>query len=194
VLDLIILSLGLMLHMWALPYSFKNLLFDSIVRCIQLAFGIAVLFRLQPAALQPTGIGLIAGFGVGAACFMFQVLWNRGVRLRRPTLTRRFLASQAVILLFQAPAEEIFYRGVFFAVVCAIWGPLTAVVISASLTTMLAIVSSRRRVLWLGAGLLGLLCCLGYYWSQCIWAPVLIHVLNDLGFVTLSEQRNLFEA
>jgi hypothetical protein len=66
-------------------------------------------------------------------------------------------------------------------------------VVSASLTTMIAVVSSRRQLLWLGAGLLGTLCCLGYYWSQCIWAPVLIHVLNDAGFVTLSEQRNLFK-
>jgi len=193
VLDLVILSLGLMLHMWALPYSFKNLLFDTIVRGIQLAFGIIILFRLNPAAFQVTYIGLVTGLGVGVACFLFQILWNRGVRLRRSSITRSLVASQAVILLFQAPTEELFYRGVFFTVIAAIWGPFTAGVISASLTTMVTIVSSRRRILWFGSGLLGVLCCLTYYWSQCIWAPVIIHVLNDVAFVTLVEQRNLFE-
>jgi membrane protease YdiL (CAAX protease family) len=57
---------------------------------------------------------------------------------------------------------------------------------------MITVVSSRRQILWLGSGLMGILCGLGYYWSQCIWTPVLIHVLNDVGFVTLNEKRNLF--
>lgn len=193
-LDLVILSLGLMLHMWALPYSFKNLFFDSMVRCVQLIFGVIILIYLQPSVFRLTSIGLITGAGVGIACLAFQILWSRGIRLRRGAVTRSFVASQAVILLFQVPTEEIFYRGVFFTLLASIWGAFTALVISAALTTMLAVVSSRRQILWLGAGLMGLLCCLGYYWSQSIWAPVLIHVLNDVGFVTLNERRNIFES
>ena len=41
---------------------------------------------------------------------------------------------------------------------------------------------------------MGVLCGLGFYWSQSIWAPVLIHVLNDFGFVTLNERRDLFRS
>ena len=192
-LDLVILTLGLMIHMWALPYSFKNLLIDSIVRVAQLAFGIIILVFLNPSVFIPTPTGLMMGVGVGIACFLFQLLWSRGVRLRKSGITRSFVSSQLLILLFQVPTEEIFSRGVFFTLLAAIWGPFTALVISGALSTMLTIVSSRKQITWLGAGLLGLLCCLGYYWSQCIWAPVLIHVLNDVGFDTLNEQRNLFE-
>lgn len=192
-LDLVILTLGLMIHMWALPYSFKNLLIDSIVRVAQLAFGLVILVFLNPAVLVPSPTGVMMGAGVGIACFLFQLLWSRGVRLRKKGVTKSFVGSQLLILFFHVPAEEIFYRGVFFTLLATIWGPFTALVISGALSTMLAIVSSRRQILWLGAGLLGLLCCLGYYWSQCIWAPVLIHVLNDIGFDTLNEQRNLFE-
>ncbi len=191
-LDLVILSLGFMIHLWALPYSFKNLVFDTIVRIVQLGFGVTILVYLDPAVFLPSAIGLITGAGVGATCLVFQIMWNRGIRLRAETITKSFIASQFLILLFQVPTEEIFYRGVFFTLLSAIWGPFTALLISAALSAMIAVVSSRRRILWLGSGLVGLLCGLGYYWSRSIWAPVLIHVLNDLGFVTLNEQRDLF--
>ncbi len=178
--------------MFALPYSFKNLVIDSIVRVAQLAFGVAILASLQPDALRPTPAGLITGAGVGAAFLVFQLVWNRGVFRSRFIVTRRFVASQLVILLFQVPGEELFYRGVFFMVLASIWGTFTAVIIATALSTMIAVVSSRRQVVWLGAGLLGVFCCLSFYWSQSIWAPVLIHVLNDFGYVTLGEKRNLF--
>ena len=182
-----------MVHMWAMPYSFKNLLFDSVVRLVQLGFGVSILVFLRPSALLPGPLGLYTGFGVGAACLAFQLLYSRGVRLRGRDLTGSFIASQAMILLFQVPAEEIFYRGVFFTLLSAAWGPLTGLLLSAALSMMITVVSSRRQILWLGSGLMGILCGLGYYWSQCIWTPVLIHVLNDVGFVTLNEKRNLFQ-
>jgi membrane protease YdiL (CAAX protease family) len=193
VLDIVILSLGLLIHMWALPYSFKNLLIDSVVRVVQLGFGLTILLVMNKGAFLPSPGGLMVGFGVGVACLGFQLLWHRGVKLRRADITRPFVASQALILLFQVPGEEIFYRGVFFTYVATIWGPFTALVFSAALSTMITVVGTRRQINWLGASLMGLLCCLGFYWSQCIWAPVLIHVLNDIGFDTLNERRNLLE-
>jgi membrane protease YdiL (CAAX protease family) len=192
VLDLAILSLGLLIHMFALPYSFKNLVIDSIVRLAQLAFGVSILFFLQREALLPTPAGLITGAGVGVAFLVFQLLWNRELLKSRFTLSRRFVASQVLILFFQVPSEEIFYRGVFFTVLASIWGPFTALVIATAMSTMIAVVSSRAPVIWLGAGLLGIFCCLAFYWSQSIWAPVLIHVLNDFGYVTLGEKRDIF--
>ncbi|HYW82901.1 MAG TPA: CPBP family intramembrane glutamic endopeptidase, partial [Spirochaetia bacterium] len=146
-----------------------------------------------PHVLLPSPFGLVTGLGVGVACFAFQIVWNEGVRLRAAALTRSFIASQLLILFFHIPAEEMFYRGVFFTLLSAIWGPFTALVISTALSTMIAVVSSRKPIKWLGSGLVGVLCGLGYYWSQSIWAPVLIHILNDCGFDTLNEQRNLFE-
>jgi len=193
VLDLVILSLGFLIHLWALPYSFKNLFIDSIVRLVQLGFGVAILVTLDPRVMLPSPFGFITGLGVGVACFAFQIVWNKGVQLRAAALTRSFIASQLLILFFHIPAEEMFYRGVFFTLLSAIWGPFTALVISAALSTMIAVVSSRKPIKWLGSGLVGVLCGLGYYWSQSIWAPVLIHILNDCGFDTLNEQRNLFE-
>ncbi len=191
-LDLVILSLGFMIHMWALPYSFKTLLFDTLVRVVQAGFGVTILVYLDPSVFAPTAVGLITGAGVGLACFLFQIVWNRGIALRRSAVTRSFVTSQLLILLFQVPVEELFYRGVFFTLLASIWGPFTALLLSAALSTMITVVSSRRPLLWLGSGLMGLLCGLGYYWSQCIWAPVLIHSLNDLGYVTLNEMRDVF--
>jgi membrane protease YdiL (CAAX protease family) len=193
VLDLVILSLGFMIHLWSLPYTFKNLLIDSIVRFAELAFGITILVFMGPQVLPPNVIGLLGGVGVGLACFAFQLLWNRGARPRGVPVTRGFIASQFVILLFQVPAEEVFYRGVFFTLLASIWGPITALLISTALSTMTTVVSTRRPIIWLGSGLMGILCGLGYYWTQCIWTPVLIHVLNDFGYVTLNERRDIFK-
>jgi len=180
--------------MWALPYSFKNLLLEEIVRVLQLAFGLAILVMAQRPALNATATAILTGAGVGMACLLFHVFWNWGALLRREKLTRRFLASQALLLLFHAPSEELFYKGVFFTVLVTIWGPFTAVVITTALSAMVVVVSSRRTGLWLESAFVGALGCLGYYWSQCIWTPVLIRTLNDVGFVTLTEQRNLFES
>ncbi|HUJ73289.1 MAG TPA: CPBP family glutamic-type intramembrane protease [bacterium] len=190
--DLVILSLGLLIHMWALPYSFKNLLFDSIVRVAQVAFALAILVSRQPGALFPGGIALLMGAGVGAACLLFHVVWNWGSLLKREKITRRFALSQAILLLFHAPSEELFYKGVFFAVLLPIWGAFTAVVITTALSVMVVVVSSRRTDRWVESAFVGALCCLGFYWSQCIWTPVLMRVLNDVGYVTLTEQRDIF--
>lgn len=124
---------------------------------------------------------------------LFHIFWNKGSLLKPRTVGKRFLGSQAVLLFFHAPSEELFYCGVFFTVLAAIWGPFTAVVISTALSTMVVVVSSRRTGLWLESAFVGALCCLGYYWSQCIWTAVLIRILNDFGFVTLTEQRNIFD-
>jgi membrane protease YdiL (CAAX protease family) len=161
---------------------------------VQLGFGVAILISLDPSVLLPSAFGLITGIGVGLACFAFQIVWNKGMRMRAASLTRSFITSQLMILFFHIPAEEFFYRGVFFTLLNAIWGLFTALMISTALSTMIAVVTSRKQIKWMGSGLVGLLCGLGYYWSQSIWAPVLIHVLNDFGFDTLNEQRNLFEA
>jgi membrane protease YdiL (CAAX protease family) len=194
VLDLVVLSLGLLIHMWTLPYSFKNLFIDTIVRLIQLGYGITILAALQPAMLLPSGLGLLTGAGVGVACMLFHILWNRGALLKAGTVNRRFVLSQVVLLFFHAPSEELFYRGVFFTVLAVIWGPFTALVITTALSTMVVVVSSRRTGLWRESAFVGALCCLGYYWSQSIWTALLIRIFNDIGFVTLSEQRNIFEA
>ncbi len=190
--DLVVLSLGLLIHMWALPYSFKNLFFDSIVRVVQVGFAIAILVMRQPAALVPSGLALLTGAGVGAACLLFHIFWNWGSLLKREKLTRRFVASAAILLLFHAPSEELFYKGAFFAVLLSIWGVFPAVVITTALSTMVVVVSSRRTDRWVESAFVGALCCLGYYWSQCIWTPVLMRLLNDVGYVTLTEQKNLF--
>jgi membrane protease YdiL (CAAX protease family) len=194
VLDLVILSLGLLIHMWALPYSFKNMFIDSIVRAVQLGYGITILAALQPGMLLPNGLGLLTGAGVGVACMLFHILWNRDALLKADKVNRRFILSQVVLLFFHAPSEVLFYRGVFFTMLAVIWGPLTALLISTALSTMVAVVSSRRQGLWLESAFVGALGCLGYYWAQSIWTALLIRIFNDVGFVTLSEQRNIFES
>jgi membrane protease YdiL (CAAX protease family) len=193
VLDLAILSLGFMIHLWALPYTFKNLFFDSLVGIVQIGFGVTILATLSPASLIPSPLGLITGVGVGTACLGFQLLYNRGVKITKASLTRNFFLSQLLILCFFIPAEELFYRGVFLTRLSAIWGAFTAITITTALSSMIAVVSSRKPLYWAGSAIMGVLCGLGYYYSQSIWAPVLIHIGNDIGFEALNEPRDLFQ-
>jgi membrane protease YdiL (CAAX protease family) len=193
VLDLVILSLAFMIHVWALPYSFKNLLFDCIIRVVQIGFSLAILFSLSPATLTPTLPALLTGTSVGAACLAFQLVYNKGARAAGKRITRQVFLSQLMILLFFLPAEELFYRGMVFTRLASIWGPFTALLISTALSTMVIVVSTRKPLYWTGAALMGLLCGLGCYYTGSIWAPIVTHVLNDLGFETLQEPRNLFQ-
>ena len=191
--DLLILSLAFMIHLWALPYSFKNLFIDSIVGFVQLAFALAIILTSSPAFLAPTPKGRITGAGVGVSCMAVQLLHFRGARIAAATLTRTFILSQLLILFFFVPVEEIFYRGVFFARLTSIWGTFTAIVISTALSTMLTVVSSRKPLVWIGSAAMGILCALGFYYSQSLWAPVLIRMGNEIGYQTLNEPRDLFQ-
>ena len=153
---------------------------------------VLILLYLNPGSLAPAFPPFAAGMGVGTACLLFQIVYNRGVKLRKADITAPFVASQAVIILFRVPAEEAFYRGVFFTVLASVWGFWTALFLSAALSTMITVVSSRNPIHWLGASLMGVLCGMGYYYTASIWTPVLIHVLNDIGGDSLNERTSLF--
>lgn len=183
-----------MIHLWALPYSFKNVLFDCIVSLVQLGFGFAILFFDSPSSLLPSPMGLIAGAGIGSVCLVFQIFYNRGVKLRRSDLTGTFVASQLLMLVFFVPAAELFYRGVFFNRLAHIWGVGTALLLSTSLSTMITVVSTRKPLDWLGAAVVGALSCLGFYYSGSMWAPVLIRIGNDIGSRTLNDPRDFFNS
>ncbi len=191
--DLVILSIGFMIHMWALPYSFKNLLFNSIIAAIQLGFGIIVIAYTSPASLIPTPVSLMIGVGVGVACIGFQIAYFRGAKVIRNGAPKNYVPSQLLFLLFFVPTEEIFYRGVFFARLTSIWGGFTAAVLATALSSTLAVVSSRKRLDWFGSAVMGVLCSLGYYYAQSIWAPILIHVGNAIGYEALNEPKDLFD-
>lgn len=191
-LDLVILSLGFLVHMWVFPYPFKNLLFDGLVRFVQLAFGSVIVAILDKGYLMPNPMALAAGLGVGAACFLFQLFYHRGIRLRRADLSASYIGSQAMILLFHIPAEEVLYRGLFFLVLSNLWGSFTAIFLTTALSGMIMVASSRRPIDWIGAGLMGALCGMGCYYTQSLWAPLLIHVANDLGGSALQGGKDLF--
>lgn len=187
-----ILSLGFLVHMWAFPYPFKNLLFDNLVRLVQLAFGAIIVAILDERFLMPNPMALAAGFGVGFACFLFQIFYHKGFRLRRKDLTASYVASQAIILFFHVPAEEVLYRGLFFLVLSNLWGSFTAIVLSTALSGMIMVASSRRPVDWIGSVLMGALCGMGCYYTHSLWAPLLIHMANELGGACLQGVKDLF--
>ena len=191
-LEIVILSLGFMIHMWTLPFPFKDLRLDLIVRAFQILFGVVVLCTNARSAFQMTARSLIAGLCVGSACLLFHIVYNRGICLRSHELSLDFFCSQIVILGIQIPAEELLYRGVFFTVLNRLWGPATAILLSVPLSSMTYVASWRKPLYWAGAAIVSLFCGLGYYYSGSIWSPMLIHVLNDLGHVTLQERKNLF--
>lgn len=191
-LDIVILSVGFMIHMWTLPYPFKDWKADTVIRIIQITFGLTILITFSRSALNFNVRTCIAGFGVGFACFLFHIVYNQGIRLTAKEITPRFLLSQVLILGVQIPAEEFLYRGVFFTVLNNLWGPGTALIFSTALSIMLWVTTSRNPLYWLGAAIVGIFCGLGYYYSGNIWSSVLIRALSDIGLVTLNEKRSYF--
>lgn len=191
-LVIIILSLGFMIHLWSFPYPFKNYKFDIFISFIQLAFSIPILIRMVPETIQLTGLSVITGFSVGFAFLIFHIIYNRGIRLKASDITLSFLLSQLIVFGIQIPAEEFLYRGIFFAITGSIWGTLTALTLSTSLSAMLYIARWRRPLYWFGAVLIGFFCNLAFYYTGSIWTAVIIHILNDFGYMVLNEKKNIF--
>jgi len=192
-LEIIILSLGFMIHLWSFPYPFKNYKFDLFISGVQAAFSIPILIKVTPYIWQFSSISLITGLSIGTACFLFHILYNRGVRLKLSDLSFKFLISQIVIFAIHIPAEELLYRGIFFAIPDSIWGPLVAITLSTSLSAMLYVARWRKPLYWFGAVFIGFFCGMAFYYTQSIWTAIIIHILNDFGYVTLNEKKNIFE-
>ncbi|GEM_PF-3128803 len=191
-LEIVILTLAFVLHMWSFPYPFKSVRFEFVLRLIEILFSLSVIGRLFPRSLQIDRIALLTGVLVGIACLIFHIVYNRGIKLKKRDFSKSFVLSQIFILFLQIPSEEFLYRGVFFSIINGMWGTGAAMVISVALSSMIYIATWRRPLYWTGATLVSFFCALGIYYTGSIWTAVLIHILNDIGYVTLNERKNIF--
>ena len=192
-LEIIVLSLGFMIHLWSFPYPFKNYKFDLFIAVIQASFSIPILIKVTPHIWQFSSISLITGLSIGTACLLFHIVYNRGIRLKISDISFNFILSQIVVFAIQIPAEELLYRGIFFAIPENIWGTLVALTLSTSLSAMLYVARWRKPLYWFGAVLIGFFCGLAFYYTKSIWTAIIIHILNDFGYLTLNEKKNIFE-
>ena len=185
-LELTILALAFMLHMWSFPYPFKNNKIEIVIRTIQIIFSILIIYNLYPNTLKITNQTLLTGLLVGVALLTFHLMYNRGVKVKLSQITMSFILSHLILFFIIIPAEEFLYRGIFFQVLFSLWGAKTAVLLSVSLSTMIYITIWRKPLYWIGAGLVSTFSALAFYYTGSIWAPIILHILNDLG-ITLVE-------
>ncbi len=180
-----------MLHMWSFPYPFKNNRIEITIRTIQIIFSIPIIYKLYPDSLKLDNQILLTGLLVGIALLNFHLVYNRGIKLKGHQITKSFIISHLFLFSIIIPAEEFLYRGIFFQVLFYLWGAKPAVLISVSLSTMIYITIWRKPLYWMGAGLVSTFSALAIYFTGSIWAPIILHILNDLG-ITLVEGKNAF--
>jgi len=133
------------------------------------------------------------GVLLGLSCLVFHVAVAGGIRLRRSDLNAGMAKTVALIYLLDIPAEESLYRGLLFVSSLFLWGLWPAILLSSCLFLGLHLATWRRPGVWAGSAVLSVLCCVAVAWTGSLWTAVLVHTLNNLGFMTLVGRRNVFE-
>ncbi len=189
-LEITILSLAFMLHMWSFPYPFKTLKIEIVIRIIQIIFSITIMYKLYPASLTINPVSVTVGILIGMAMLIFHLIYNRGIKVNKHPISYSFILSHLLLLVI-IPAEELLYRGIFFQILLQLWGIKIALLLSVPLSTMIYITIWRKPLYWLGAGLVNTFSSLAFYYTGNIWASIILHLLNELG-ITLVEGENAF--
>ncbi len=176
---------------WA-PWTSRTLLRNVTKRVVIMVLGLAALFAVAPSYLiigwRPVSLGVL----VGGACLLFHVAIAGGVKLRRADVTPGMAKTAALIYLLELPAEEVLYRGLLFVSALPSWGLWPAVTVSSALFFGLHVKTWKDPAVWAGSAILAVICALAVAGTGSLWTAVLIHDLNDFGFITLVRRRNLF--
>ncbi len=177
--------------MWSFPYPFKTNKIEVITRIIQIIFSVTIIHKLYPETLKINGQIILTGILVGIALLTFHLVYNRGIKIRAHQVTKSFIVSHLFLFTVIIPAEEFLYRGIFFQVLFYLWGAKAGVLLSVALSTMIYVTIWRKPLYWMGAGLVSMFSALALYYTGSIWAPIILHTLNDFG-ITLVEGKNAF--
>lgn len=174
------------------PWFGRTLTRNVVKRCVCVGLGLTGLALIAPQWLSLSWDALRAGILTGLTVLVLQVVVGGGVHLRRSDLSPGLLRTSALIYLLELPSEEFLYRGLIFSGALQLWGLGPALAISTAAFIALHLATWRDARVWVGAACLGLLCALIVHSAGSIWAGIIVHDLNNLGFLTLVNRRNIF--
>ncbi|WP_425449418.1 CPBP family glutamic-type intramembrane protease [Dethiothermospora halolimnae] len=74
-----------------------------------------------------------------------------------------------------------------------LFNPIVAILLTSLIFLAIHIKTWDEKFVWIGSLILSLVCAMSVYFTKSIWTAIIIHNLNDFGFLTLVNSRNIFK-
>ncbi|WP_425449333.1 CPBP family intramembrane glutamic endopeptidase [Dethiothermospora halolimnae] len=123
---------------------------------------------------------------------MLHILIAKGIKLKKKEINKGLIYTSLLIYLLELPSEEFVYRGIVFISLIKLFNPVVAIVLTSLLFLAIHIKTWDKKFVWIGSLVLALICATSVYLTKSIWTAIIIHNLNDFGFLTLVNSRNIF--
>lgn len=193
---MLILSLlsGLILAFIDIYWEISSLKQNIFKRICFITAGIYALWLVDKTYLHISSWPALYGLVVGTGFMCIHLFMAKGAKLRKGEVSKGLIYTSLLMYLLELPAEEFLYRGAIFVPLLKLVHPLAAILLTSAIFLWLHVKSWNNRFVWIGSFVLGLVCAASVYFTKSIWAAILIHNLNNFGFMTLVNKRNIFKA
>ena len=185
---------GLVLAFIDIYWEIRSLKQNIFKRICFATAGICGLWLVDKTYLCISSRSAFYGLAVGTGFMCIHLLMAKGAKLRKDEVSKGLIYTSVLMYVLELPAEEFLYRGVIFVPLLKLIHPLEAILLTSAIFLWLHVKSWNSRFVWIGSFVLGLVCATSVYFTKSIWTAILIHSLNNFGFMTLVNKRNIFKA
>ena len=188
----IFLVLGLSLAVYDMSFYAKSMLQNIARKTSFIIAGIALIYFMDRSYLSLNMNAVLFGSAIGILFLVLHLIISGGVKLKFAEVSRGLIKTSILMYVIELPAEEFLYRGIILVSAIVIFNPVISITLSSLLFLLLHLKTWDNKFVWFGSLLLAVTCGVVTYITKSIWAAVIIHNLNDLGFMTLVNKRDVF--
>lgn len=192
-MDIMFLVAGLALTTIDIFWKIRSLKDNILKRTIIIVFGIVTLYFVDKLFLHIYPSAILYGLIIGIIFMGIHILLAKGVKLKKDEINKGLFYTSILIYGLELPAEEFLYRGIIFIPLLKLFHPIVAITLTSILFLILHFKTWNNKFVWIGSLVLGVVCAISIYYTKSIWTAIIIHNLNDFGFLTLVNKRNIFK-
>lgn len=191
-MDIIFLLTGLALVAIDVFWDIRSLKVNILKRTISIVLGIITVYFVDKTFLYIYPSTIFYGLIIGIIFMGIHILLAKGVKLKRNEINKGLIYTSILIYGLELPAEELLYRGIIFIPWLKFFSPIVVIILTSILFIIPHFKTWNNRFVWVGSFVLGVVCAISTYYTKSIWPAIIIHNLNDFGFLTLVNKRNIF--
>ncbi|WP_427340754.1 CPBP family intramembrane glutamic endopeptidase [Caloranaerobacter sp. DY30410] len=192
-MDIVFLIIGLALTLIDIFLKIRTLKENIFKRIFFIVFGLATLYFVDKTFLYISTRAIFCGLIIGIVFMGIHILVAKGVKLKKENVNKGLIYTSLLIYGLELPAEEFLYRGIILIPLLELFQPIVAISLTSVLFLGLHLKTWNNKFVWIGSLVLGLICAISVYLTKSIWTAIIIHNLNDFGFMTLVNKRNIFK-
>ena len=193
IMPILYLLIGLGLVLMDIFLKIKTLKENILKRTLLILIGTISLYFLNKSYLNVSIKTIFYGLIIGIIFMLLHILIANGIKLNKKEINKGLVYTSLLIYLLELPSEEFVYRGVIFISLIKLFNPIVAILLTSLIFLAIHIKTWDEKFVWIGSLILALVCAMSVYFTKSIWTAIIIHNLNDFGFLTLVNSRNIFK-